>query len=611
MFNRAVRAGIGNGGSPPSDANPQSSPVTMTLGVDRSGALKVDRAIRVGNRILVAGWRTGEIPVAARNRAGSVTDTIVVTPRPDVAEHYGITSAERLGFVLVGPPGPDGIELLCGDAGHQVVHPIAVEPAGPLDANACALMMPALAWLASTMTPFSEEWVELIALIPAGAAADAQVTGVLDEVAASANVRCAIASGWVSAPPSAVVWLQDSNGVVHGLGNAFRMHRDDVRSALSRTSSVLVQQKPGFCLHLAGIEPGTRIYLKALHESVVHLMAEAVVTAMPMDPVESSRLLFSIPGVSTARMIERMETVEGPVLDALIAAHRAEWDELPVREQILGQPVHAPKVSIIVPLFGRADFVEHQLIEFEKDPWLLQNAELVYVIDDRSLVERFTAEAHALHRLYRVPFRWLWGGINRGFAGANNLGADHSTAPTLLFMNSDVFPQSSGWLAPMLEVLERRSDIGAVGPRLVFADGSIQHAGMEFRHRDDLGIWTNHHPLMGLDPALDPRSGVCEVPAVTGACMAIRREDFDRVGGWDTGYLIGDFEDSDLCLKLLGEGLKSAYLPDVQLTHLERQSLRLVGQGDFRSKVVMYNALRHQRRWLDLLCASAKQGAQA
>jgi GT2 family glycosyltransferase len=77
----------------------------------------------------------------------------------------------------------------------------------------------------------------------------------------------------------------------------------------------------------------------------------------------------------------------------------------------------------------------------------------------------------------------------------------------------------------------------------------------------------------------------------------MRRSDFERLGGWDTGYLIGDFEDSDLCLKLRSNGLSVAYLPDVQLTHLERQSFKLLGQDEFRTRVVIYNAVRHQNRW--------------
>jgi GT2 family glycosyltransferase len=124
---------------------------------------------------------------------------------------------------------------------------------------------------------------------------------------------------------------------------------------------------------------------------------------------------------------------------------------------------------------------------------------------------------------------------------------------------------------------------------------------MEFQRREELGVWINHHPFMGLDPALDPQKSLAIVPAVTGACLAIRRTDFDAIGGWDTGYLIGDFEDSDMCLKLRSVGKSIAYLPTVQLTHLERQSFRLLGQGEFRTKVVVYNAFRHQSRWGDVI----------
>jgi GT2 family glycosyltransferase len=121
---------------------------------------------------------------------------------------------------------------------------------------------------------------------------------------------------------------------------------------------------------------------------------------------------------------------------------------------------------------------------------------------------------------------------------------------------------------------------------------------MTFRYRGDLDIWTNHHPHMGLDPSLDPAGDtIVEVPAATGACLLVRRGDFESAGGWDTGYLIGDFEDSDLCLKLRESGMKILYNPLVQLTHLERQSFALLGKSDFKFRVVIYNAMRHQLRW--------------
>ena len=158
----------------------------------------------------------------------------------------------------------------------------------------------------------------------------------------------------------------------------------------------------------------------------------------------------------------------------------------------------------------------------------------------------------------------------------------------------------------MVEVLKQHPDVGAVGPRLVFGHGAIQHAGIEFVRFEERGVWGNHHPYMGLDPSLDPRKELSHVSAVTGACLMLRRTDFDAVGGWDTGYLVGDYEDSDLCLKLREKGLKIAYLPTVQLTHLERQSFKLLGQDDFRARVAVYNGVRHQTRWGNLIQSATR-----
>ena len=594
IFNRS-ESEIGGTPRCATGASPQSASVSVQLSVGGAAALKVDRVIRFGPHVLVAGWRTGPIELALSTTSGAVSNTIFKTDREDVAAHFGTASGSGLGFVLVAPAVVDeDVSLVCGSGSEQSVFALLAEGTAPLDANASILMMPALAWLASTLEPFSEEWVTLVRLIPAASCRNGSVFGALDKALASANVRHGFVSGWVTGPSTAIAWLQNDDGQIYDIRDAFRIHRDDVREALSTT---MVLHKPGFCLDLQGIFPGGRLSLNVLDGDVVRQVAEVVVDPLPMDPGQASQVLFSTPGISMARLTERITAVEGPILDALIADHRARWDQIPVRVQAVGEQLAEPKVSIVIPLYGRSDFVQHQMLEFERDPWIRQHAELIYVVDDRALIEGFTADAYAIHRLYGIPFRWVWGGINRGFSGANNLGAAHARAPLLLFMNSDVFPQAPGWLQPLLDVLDQRPDVGVVGPRLVFADGSIQHAGMAFQEREELGIWINHHPYMGLDPSLDPHVELTEMPAVTGACMAMRHADFSAVGGWDTGYLIGDFEDSDLCFKLRARGLKAAYLPTVQLTHLERQSFRLLGNGEYRTKVVIYNALRHQNRW--------------
>jgi len=384
---------------------------------------------------------------------------------------------------------------------------------------------------------------------------------------------------------------------MYSLEGAYRQFRQDVHDVVGQAFAH-GSGEAGFAIHLHGLKPGSKVQLKAISESGVHVLTEIQFTALPIDPVGAARVLFGIGG-SVGDLHRRCPLVDTPILGPLIEHHREVLAELPVTGKQLGEAVSQPTVSVIVPLYGRADFVEHQLIEFAEDPWFRSHVELIYVLDDPSLVDGFISEAAFLHKLYRLPFSWVWGSVNRGFSGANNLGASKARGEYLAFLNSDAFPQTAGWLEALVHVLATQPEIGAVGPRLVFADGSIQHAGMEFMRRDELGIWVNHHPLMGLDPGLDRHREAAIVPAVTGACLVMRRADFEHVGGWDTGYLLGDFEDSDLCLKLRSEGLKSAYLPTIQLTHLERQSFKLLGHDQFSFRVVIYNAVRHQKRWAE------------
>jgi GT2 family glycosyltransferase len=197
--------------------------------------------------------------------------------------------------------------------------------------------------------------------------------------------------------------------------------------------------------------------------------------------------------------------------------------------------------------------------------------------------------------------------VNRGYSGANNLGASLAKSDTLVFFNSDLFPRDPGWLQVFVNHIVGNKKIGAMCPRLLYPDGSIQHAGIQFVRREELGIWINHHPHMGCPVEADPCKELTKVHAVTGACMVVRKKAFDAVEGWDTGYLIGDFEDTDLCFKIQSKGYWTMYLPSVELTHLERQSFRNIGHGDYRQQVVIFNAVRHQQRWGDEILSASKE----
>ena len=222
---------------------------------------------------------------------------------------------------------------------------------------------------------------------------------------------------------------------------------------------------------------------------------------------------------------------------------------------------------------------------------------MTYVIDDHRLVSPLAADAPMFEASFGVPFRTVWSGENRGFSGATNLGVAHSSAPFVLLMNSDVIPVAPGWLERMRSVLTAHPEIGILGARLHHPNGAVQHDGMGFQWDPTLRAYVNKHPGSGL-PGSPLRGKFFKCQAVTGACALMRREVYDAVGGLDEKFLIGDFEDSDLCLKVREKGLEIACLPlPVTLIHLERQSLSGIGTPSFRDFVVRYNAWRHQTRW--------------
>jgi GT2 family glycosyltransferase len=144
----------------------------------------------------------------------------------------------------------------------------------------------------------------------------------------------------------------------------------------------------------------------------------------------------------------------------------------------------------------------------------------------------------------------------------------------------------------MLDPLDDES-VGIVGSRLLYPDGSIQHDGMRFCWDAVLGVWLNEHPGKGFDPLELPPLG--QVQAVTGACLAIRADLLERLGGFDEGFLVGDFEDSTLCIAAHNAGKKILIQRAVPLVHAERQSISHVGKQATRDNIVIYNAWRNSK----------------
>jgi GT2 family glycosyltransferase len=279
-----------------------------------------------------------------------------------------------------------------------------------------------------------------------------------------------------------------------------------------------------------------------------------------------------------------------PVLGGLQKAIAGTLGE-PHLEQI-GPPAESPAISVVIPLYRNLSFLRAQLGAFAADPSFAA-AELIYVLDSPEQSADVLNLLQGLHLLYGLPITLVVMARNGGYAAACNAGARVARGETLAMLNSDVIPMSPGWIEQLAGRLSPR--VGVCGPKLLFEDNSIQHAGMYFSE-NQFGRWINQHFHKGLPRNYAPATVDRIVPAVTGACLFIRRDVFEAVGGFTEDYVIGDYEDSDLCLKVRRAGYDIAYVADAELYHLERQSIRQ-NEDYMRGSADRYNGWLHASRW--------------
>jgi GT2 family glycosyltransferase len=161
---------------------------------------------------------------------------------------------------------------------------------------------------------------------------------------------------------------------------------------------------------------------------------------------------------------------------------------------------------------------------------------------------------------------------NRGFGPAANQGAEQARGEYLVLLNSDAFVHA-GWLEPLLEALARPK-VGAVVPRYLNPDGSLQEAGVLLARDGSVQLYGE-----GDDP---DRGCYCfsrRVDYGSAICMAMRLAAFTALGGFDPAYAPAYYEDSDLCLRLATHGMAVLYEPRTSVTHVR------YGSGDIASAV--------------------------
>jgi GT2 family glycosyltransferase len=224
-----------------------------------------------------------------------------------------------------------------------------------------------------------------------------------------------------------------------------------------------------------------------------------------------------------------------------------------------------PRVSIIIPTKDRQDLLS-RCVNGILERTQYQNLELL-IVDNRSeeAATRSYLEAIATDPRVRVlhydePFN---------FSLINNWAAERATGEVLLFLNNDTEVIGSDWLRHLV-ANACRSEVGAVGAKLVYPSGRVQHAGVIL----GMGAVAGHFHLgcQRHDPGYFSRALLQQnLSAVTAACLAMRRTVFEEVGGFN-GDLRVAFNDVDLCLRLRQRGHLIVWTPLAELYHHESAS---------------------------------------
>lgn len=224
-----------------------------------------------------------------------------------------------------------------------------------------------------------------------------------------------------------------------------------------------------------------------------------------------------------------------------------------------------PLVSILIPNKDHPEDLERCIASIRK--FAGYGRYEILIIENNSTTAEIKALYETLEKQEDVRVITYDGTFN--YAKINNFGQKQAKGEYLLFLNNDTEMCADGCILEMMNYA-RCMDVGAVGARMYYGDGCIQHAGVVLGYGGIAG-----HAFEGLKPgeASRIREIICArtCSAVTAACMMVRRSLFEELGGFDEALGVA-YNDIDLCLRIGAAGKKVLYTPFAELFHYESRT---------------------------------------
>ena len=213
-----------------------------------------------------------------------------------------------------------------------------------------------------------------------------------------------------------------------------------------------------------------------------------------------------------------------------------------------------PMVSIIIPVYNNVEYTINCLTSILRNT---TNSYEVIVIDDNS-----NDETQEILEKKVKNIKIIRNNTNLGFVDSCNKGASLSAGKYLVFLNNDTIV-TENWLEPLLNTIEK-DNVGAVGAKLIYPSGILQEAG-SIIWKDSSGWNYGKYD----DPEKPEYNFVREVDYCSGAALIVKRDIFEKIGGFSKEFRPGYYEDTDLCFSIRNMGFRVLYQPKSVVIHYE------------------------------------------
>ena len=250
------------------------------------------------------------------------------------------------------------------------------------------------------------------------------------------------------------------------------------------------------------------------------------------------------------------------------------------------------RVSILIPTCDHIDDLE-TCIESIYDRTTYPDFEVILIENNSKDPETFRTYERMRKEHPDNLKVIIWEGKGFNYSALNNFGEKYATGEYILLLNNDTEVITPKWLEEMV-MYAQQERVGCVGVKLLYPDDTIQHAGIGFGFLTLAGHMHKNFPA-GHPGYMGRLVYAQDVYAVTAACLMVRKDVYEQVGGLDESFAVA-FNDVDFCVRVREAGYTNIFTPFAQLYHYESKSRGLDESPEKRKRFVS-EVERFQKRW--------------